>query len=318
MRKVLIAVGLMLGIGHAAAADYPTRPIRLIVPLPAGSSTDVIARVLADTVSPKLGQQIIIDNKPGADGAIAASEVKRSAADGYVIMLASNSAMSGVPATRKAPPYDVTTDFTAITDIGRYNFFFYVNKDIPAKTLAEFVAYAKANPGKLAYGAGNITGRLAFASLATTSGLDLTHVPYRGEPPAMTDLITSRINAMVATSGTGIPQVKDGKIVALATILEKRSAIAPEVPTIAEAGFSEFKIEPWAGLFGPPGMPAEIVAKLNKAFRDAMADPVVKQRMVEQDFALTPSTPEELAALVKRQLEVHRKIVAAAGIEMMP
>lgn len=313
-----MAIGLTLGIGHAAAADYPTRPIRLIVPLPAGSSTDVIARVLADTVSPKLGQQIIIDNKPGADGAIAASEIKRSAADGYVVMLASNSAMSGVPATRKAPPYDVTADFTPITDIGRYNFFFYVNKDIPAKTLAEFVAYAKANPGKLTYGAGNITGRLAFASLATSSGLDLTHVPYRGEPPAMTDLITGRINAMVATSGTGIPQVKDGKIVALATILEKRSAIAPAVPTIAEAGFSDFRIEPWAGLFGPPGMPAEIVAKLNKAFREAMADPVVKQRMVEQDFALTPSTPEELAALVKRQLEVHKKIVAAAGIEMMP
>lgn len=318
MRKVLIAIGLTLGIGHASAADYPTRPIRLIVPLPAGSSTDVIARVLADTVSPKLGQQIIIDNKPGADGAIAASEIKRSAADGYVVMLASNSAMSGVPATRKAPPYDVTADFTPITDIGRYNFFFYVNKDIPAKTLAEFVAYAKANPGKLTYGAGNITGRLAFASLATSSGLDLTHVPYRGEPPAMTDLITGRINAMVATSGTGIPQVKDGKIVALATILEKRSAIAPAVPTIAEAGFSDFRIEPWAGLFGPPNMPAEIVAKLNKAFREAMADPVVKQRMVEQDFALTPSTPEELAALVKRQLEVHKKIVAAAGIEMMP
>ncbi|WP_246660670.1 MULTISPECIES: Bug family tripartite tricarboxylate transporter substrate binding protein [unclassified Tardiphaga] len=318
MRKVLIAVGLMLGIGHAAAADYPTRPIRLIVPLPAGTSTDVIARVLADTVSPKLGQQIIIDNKPGADGAIAASEVKRSAADGYVIMLASNTAMSGVPATRKAPPYDSSTDFTPITDIGRYNFFFFVNKDIPARTLAEFIAYARANPGKLAYGAGNISGRLAFASLATTSGLDLTHVPYRGEPPAMTDLITGRINAMVATSGTGMPQVKDGKIVALATILEKRSAIAPDVPTIAEAGFSDFKIEPWAGLFGPPGMPADIVAKLNKAFHEAMADPVVKQRMVEQDFALTPSTPEELAALMKRQLEVHRKIVAAAGIEMMP
>ena len=272
MRKVLIAAGLMLGIGHAAAADYPTRPIRLIVPLPAGSSTDVIARVLADTV----------------------------------------------PATRKAPPYDVTTDFTPITDIGRYNFFFYVHKDIPAKTLAEFVAYAKANPGKLAYGAGNITGRLAFASLATTSGLDLTHVPYRGEPPAMTDLITGRINAMVATSGTGMPQVKDGKIVALATILEKRSAIAPAVPTIAEAGFSDFRIEPWAGLFGPPGMPADVVARLNQAFREAMADPVVKQRMVEQDFALTPSTPEELGALVKRQLDVHRRIVAAAGIEMMP
>ncbi|RYX92230.1 MAG: tripartite tricarboxylate transporter substrate binding protein [Bradyrhizobiaceae bacterium] len=282
------------------------------------TSGDVIARVFADAVSQKLGQQIIIDNKPGADGAIASSDIKRSAADGYSIMLASNSAMSGVPATRKTPPYDVTTDFTPITDIGRYNFFFYVHKDIPAKTLTEFVTYAKANPGKLIYGAGNITGRLSFASVAMTSGLDLTHVPYRGEPPAMTDLITGRIQAMVATSGTGIPQVRDGKIRALATVLDKRSAIAPEIPTMAEAGYPDFKIEPWAGLFGPPNMPVETVAILNKAFRDAMNDPMVKQRMIEQDFALTPSTPEELGALVKRQLDIHRKIVAAAGIEIIP
>lgn len=155
------------------------------------------------------------------------------------------------------------------------------------------------------------------ASIVAASGLDMTHIPYRGEPPAITDLITGRIQAMVATSGTGIPQVKDGKIVALATILEKRSAIAPDVPTMAEAGFADFKIEPWAGLFGPPNMPKQVVAVLNGAFKEAMADPAVRQRMAEQDFALTPSTPEELGALVKRQLDIHRKIVADAGIEMM-
>jgi tripartite-type tricarboxylate transporter receptor subunit TctC len=308
---------MALGIGHAAAADFPTRPIRLIVHFPAGSSTDVIARTLGETISKKLGQQIIIDNKPGADGAIAATELKRSAADGYTIMLATNSAMSGVPATRKTPPYDVTTDFTPITEIGRYNFFLYVSKDVPAKTLKELIAYAKANPGKLAYGSGNITGRLAFASVVAANNLDVTPVPYKGEPPAITDLITGRIQAMVATSGTGLPQVKDGKILALATILEKRSAAAPDVPTIAEAGFADFRIEPWAGLFGPPNMPREIVTVLNTAFKDAMSDPAVKQRMLEQDFALTPSTPEDLGALVKRQLDIHRKMVTAAGIEII-
>ena len=308
---------MALGIGHAAAADFPTRPIRLIVHFPAGSSTDVIARTLGETISKKLGQQIIIDNKPGADGAIAATELKRSAADGYTIMLATNSAMSGVPATRKTPPYDVTTDFTPITEIGRYNFFLYVSKDVPAKTLKELIAYAKANPGKLAYGSGNITGRLAFASVVAANNLDVTPVPYKGEPPAITDLITGRIQAMVATSGTGLPQVKDGKILALATILEKRSAAAPDVPTIAEAGFADFRIEPWAGLFGPPNIPREIVTVLNTAFKDAMSDPAVKQRMLEQDFALTPSTPEDLGALVKRQLDIHRKMVTAAGIEII-
>lgn len=317
MRKILIAFSMVLGIGQATAADFPTRPIRLIVHFPAGSSTDVIARTLGEAISKKLGQQFIIDNKPGADGAIAATELKRSAADGYTILLATNSAMSGVPATRKTPPYDVTTDFTPITDIGRYNFFLYVSKDVPVKSLKELIAYAKANPGKLAYGSGNITGRLAFASIVAANSLDVTPVPYKGEPPAITDLITNRIQAMVATSGTGLPQVKDGKILALATILDKRSPAAPDVPTIAEAGFPDFKIEPWAALFGPPNMPREIVTVLNTAFKEAMSDPAVKQRMAEQDFSLSPSAPEELGALVKRQLDIHRKMVTAAGIEII-
>lgn len=308
---------MALGLGQAMAADFPTRPIRLIVHFPAGSSTDVIARTLGENVAKQLGQQIVIDNKPGADGSIAAAELKRSAPDGYTIMLATNSAMSGVPATRKTPPYDVTTDFTPITEIGRYNFFLYVNKDVPAKTLTELLAYAKANPGKLAYGSGNITGRLAFASIVAANNLDVTPVPYKGEPPAITDLITGRIQVMVATSGTGLPHVKDGKVRALATILDKRSAAAPDVPTIAEAGFTGFTIEPWAGLFGPPNMPKDIVTALNTAFGKAMSDPAVKQRMAEQDFALTPTTPEALGALVKRQLDIHRKLVSAAGLEII-
>lgn len=317
MRKILIAISMILGIGQATAADFPTRPIRLMVHFPAGSSTDMIARMLGETISKKLGQQVIIDNKPGADGAIAATELKRSAADGYTILIATNSAMSGVPTTRRTPPYDVTADFTPITEIGRYNFFLYVSKDIQAKTLLELIAYAKANPGKVAAGSGNITGRLALASIVTANNLDVTPVPYKGEPTAITDLITGRIQAVVATSGIGLPHVRDGKILALATILEKRSAAAPEVPTIAEAGFPEFRIEPWAGLFGPPNMPREIVTVLNTAFREAMSDPAVKERMAELDFALTPSTPDDLGALVKRQLDIHRKMVAAAGIEIV-
>lgn len=316
MRKILIAICMAFGLGQASAADYPNHPIRLMVHFPAGSSTDTIARTLGERMSKTLGQQIIIDNKPGADGSIAATELKRSAPDGYTVLLATNSSMSGVPTTRRNPPYDVTTDFTPITEIGRYNFFLYTSKDVPAKTLQELIAYAKANPGKVAAGSGNITGRLALASIVTANNLDVTPVPYKGEPTAITDLITGRIQAVVATSGIGLPQVKDGKIRALATVLNKRSAAAPDVPTMAEAGFPDFRIEPWAALFGPPNMPGDIVAKLNAAFKEAANDPAVKQRMLEQDFALTPSTPEELGALVKRQLDVHRKLVAAAGIEM--
>ncbi len=318
MRNILIAACLLLGATPSVAADYPTRPIRLIVPLPAGSSTDAIARVFADSVSAKLGQQFIIDNKTGADGAIAASELKRSAADGYTIMLASNSAMSGVPALRKTPPYDVTADFTPIVNIGRYNFFLYVNSDVPARTVSELIAYAKANPGKLAYGSGNTTGRLSVAQLATANGLDMTHVPYRGEPPAITDLVTGRIQVLLATSGIGMGHVQDGKLRALATNLAQRSASYPDIPTMAEAGFPDLKITGWAAIFGPRGMSADVIATLNTAFREAMNDPAVKKRMLEQDITLTPSTPEELGDMVKLQLDIHRKIVSAAGIEQMP
>lgn len=307
---------LALWTGASVAAGYPERPVRLLVPLPAGSSTDVIARTLAERVSARLGQQIVVENKAGADGALAATELKRAEPDGYTIMLSSNSAMSGVPATRTAPPYDVLTDFTPITDIGRYSFLLFVNKDVLVQTLGEFIAHVKANPGRLNYGAGNITGRLSVASIAVASGLDMTFVPYRGEPPAMTDLITGRIQAMVATPGTGAPQVRDGKLRALATILQRRSPALPDVPTLAEAGFPDFIIEPWAGLFGPARMPPEIVRSLNTAFADAMADPDVRRRMDDQDFTLTPSTPEALGALVERQLAAHRRIVAAAGIEL--
>lgn len=316
MRLVLTALLVGLGMNVASAADFPTRPVRIVVPFPAGSSTDVIARILAEKASTRLGQQVIVENRPGADGAVGGSEIKRASPDGYTLLLASNSAMSGVPATRTSPPYEVTADFTPITDIGRYNFFFFVNKDVPASSLAELVAHAKANPGKLNYGAGNITGRLSFATVVVRHGLELTYVPYRGEPPAMTDLITGRIQAMVTTPGTGAPHVRGGKIRALSNVLHKRSQVLPDVPTIAEAGLLDFNIEPWAGLFGPARMPTDVVATLNRAFVEAMGDPTVVQRMAELDFVLTPSTSSELAALVKRQLEAHRGIVAAAGIEI--
>jgi len=315
MRRLLIALCSIAAAMQVAAAGFPDKPIRLVVHFPAGSSTDAIGRILAEQVSAKLKQPIVVDNKPGADGAIAAAEVKRSPADGYTIMLATNSPMSGVPAMKKSAPYDVTKDFTPITDVGRYNFFVYVNSQVPAKTLPELVSYAKANPGKLSYGAGNVTGQLSFASIALTSKIDATHVPYKGEPPAMTDLIGGRIQVMVATAGTGVPHVQSGKLRALATILNKRSPVLPDVPTIREAGFPNFLIEPWAGLFGPANMPKDVVNVLNRAFSDAMKDPAVLKKMAGQDFALSPSTPEALGALVKRQLEVHRDIAREAGIE---
>lgn len=316
MRTLLSALALAAALATpAGAADFPTKPIRLVVHFPAGSSTDAIGRILAEHVAAKLRQPIVIDNKPGADGAIAATEVKRSPADGYTLLLATNSPMSGVPAMRTQVPYDVLKDFTPITDVGRYTFFVYANAQLPVKTLGEFVALAKSKPGKLTYGAGNVTGQLSFASIALISGIDVTHVPYKGEPPAIIDLIGGRLDAMVATAGTGLPQVQTGKLRALATITPTRSPAMPEVPTVREAGFAQFSIEPWAGLFGPAGVPPAVVATLNKAFTDAMKDPGVLKRMAGQHFVFSPSTPESLRDLVGKQLEEHRNIVRQAGIK---
>lgn len=304
-----------LACAPAAMAAYPEKPITLIVHFPPGSSTDVIARTLAMEAGKELGQSIIIENKPGADGAIAAQEVKRSQPDGYTLLIATNSPMSGVPVMRKQPPYDPVKDFSPITDIGRYSFFLYTRADVPGNTLKEFIEYVRQNPGKLGYGSGNVTGLLSFAYVAETSKLDILNVPYKGEPPVINDMLGGHLHAAVATAGTGMPQVKAGKFKALATVLPERSPNAPDVPTMAEAGLNGFPIAPWLGLFGPAGMPADVVDRLNAAFKTAMDKPAVKQTMQAQDFMLTPSTPAALGQLVKDQLESHRKLLRATGLE---
>lgn len=316
MRRIIAATLLgLLAATSAAAADYPAKPIRLLVHFPAGSSTDVIARVLADKVAATLGQPIVVDNKPGADGAIAAQELKRAPADGYTLLLATNSAMSGVPVLRRSAPYDPVKDFTPITDIGRYTFMVYVHSGVPVHSLKEFVDYAKARPKKLSYASGNVTGQLAFAYLALHAKLDMVNVPYKGEPPGISDLVGQRVEAMIATAGTGVPHVQGGRLRALATIIPKRSHVLPDVPTVQESGFPDFALAPWAGLFGPAGMPAAVVSRLNSAFADAMQQPDVQQKMALQEFALTPSTPEALGELVKRQLTVHRELAQSIGLQ---
>ncbi|WP_420223281.1 Bug family tripartite tricarboxylate transporter substrate binding protein [Pigmentiphaga litoralis] len=315
--KKLIAAGVtgLVCVSSAVAADYPTRPVRLLVHFPAGSSTDVIARVLAEKVGAKLGQPIVVENKPGADGAIAAQEVQRAPADGYTLLLATNSPMSGVPVLRKSVPYDPVTDFTPISDVGRYTFMVYVNAGVPVRTLPELVDYARARPGKLSYASGNVTGQLAFAYVALNAKLDMVNVPYKGEPPGIADLVGKRVDVMVATAGTGVPQVQSGRLKALATIIPKRSFVLPEVPTVQESGFPDFSLAPWAGLFGPAKMPVDVVARLNREFADAMKQPDVLQKMAQQEFALTPSTPQALGALVARQLAVHRELANAIGLQ---
>ena len=313
--KRILALAAALAFASPSYAQFPNKPIRIVVPFGAGSATDLISRVLGNSVSAAIGQPVVVDNKAGADGAIAASEVAKAAPDGYTLLMATNSPLSVVPAMKKVPPYDPVADFTPITDVGRYTFFVVTYPGLPVKTLPELVEYAKANPGKVNYATGNTTGIVSSALLASLAKIDMVHVPYKTEPLVMADLVGGRVHMMFASSTTSMPLIRDGKLRALVTTLPRRSHLLPDVPTIAEAGYPSFSIISWAGLFGPAKMPADVVARLNKEFVAAMGRPDVQEAMQKQAFVLTPSTPEKLAAYVKEQLEGYRNILKAVGIQ---
>ncbi len=315
MLRSLLAAAVLAALSFNVAAQYPNKPIRIVVPFGAGSATDLISRVLGNSVSAAIGQSVVVENKAGADGAIAASEVAKAAPDGYTLLMATNSPLSVVPAMKKSPPYDPVADFTPITDVGRYTFFIVVNPSVPAKTLPELIQYAKANPGKINYATGNTTGIVSSALLASLAKIEMVHVPYKTEPQVMPDLVSGRVQMMFASSTTAMPLIRDGKLRALVTTLPRRTHLLPDLPTIAEAGYPTFSIISWAGLYGPAKMPAEVTARLNKEFVAAMGRPDVQEAMQKQAFVLTPSTPEKLAAWTKEQLEGYRNILKAVGIQ---
>ena len=302
-------------LASGSSAQYPNKPIQLVLPFGPGSSTDVITRILAQSVSASIGQPVIISNKPGADGAIAGAEVAKAIADGYTLLIATGSPIAAVPALRKDPPYDSLHDFTAITDIGRYTVFLFVNSDVPAKTFQEFIAYARANPGKLAYGTGSASSIVAFAQMNSLAGIDMLHVPYKSAPPAVTDLIAGRVQAMWEPPTAALGALQQGKVRALATSLKSRSTLLPDVPTIYEAGMPEFAMSNWMGLVGPAKLPRAIVDRLNAEFTAAMKRPEVIAAMDKQAFVLNPSTPEQFAEFCKEQIGFYGSLLRAAGVQ---
>jgi tripartite-type tricarboxylate transporter receptor subunit TctC len=318
-RRALVAAaaaaGALVPLRFARAQAFPNKPIKIVVPFPAGSATDAIARVIGASVSSAIGQPVLVENKAGADGAIAGTEVVRAAPDGYTLLMATNSPMAAAPAMKKNPPYDPVTDFTPISDIGRYTFFIVVHPSVPAKTVAELVAFAKAKPGELNYATGNTTGIVSMALFNALGGVKMTHVPYKGEPQALTDLVSGRVQVMVVSSGTSLPHIREGRLRAIAVTLDKRSPALPDVPTIVEAGMPQFRLTSWAAVFGPAKMPRDVVERLNREFVAAIGRPDVQQAMEKQAFMLQGSTPEQLGALVKEQFESYKSTMKIAGIE---
>ena len=318
MLKVIAAVlgaALLMSSVEAQAQNYPSRPIKFVVPFGPGSATDVLGRIAAHELTLALGQPIVIVNRAGADGSIGATEVQRSAPDGYTFLFGSNSPLVVVPHMRKEPPYNPLVDFTPITFVGNNTFFIVVHPTVPAKSLAELVVYAKANPKKLNYASGNTFSIVATALFAANNGLDMVHIPYKSEPDAIIDLLSGTAHLMAATVTTLLPHVKDGKLRALVTTLPERSPLLPDVPSIVEAGQPKFAIGPWGAMVGPAGLPAEIVARMNKEMVAVLAKSEVKEAMLKHGFVAKSSTPGELGAYLRDQLAVWKTALKDAGIE---
>jgi len=317
MKGLLVAAlaALLLPLAAAQAQPYPSKPIRFVIPFGPGSASDALARIAGQELSQSIGQQVIVIHKPGADGALAAVEVQRAAPDGYTFLFGTNSPLAVVPNLRKEPPYNPLTDFTPVTFLGDNTFFLVVHPSVPAKTVAEFVAYAKANPKKVNYAAGNTYALVATGMFAANNGIDLQAIPYKSEPDAIVDLLSGQVQLMNGTSTTTLAHVKDGKLRALATSFHERSPLMPELPSIVEAGQPKFPVGPWFALVGPAGLPPDIVTRMNKEMVAVLAKPNVVEAMNRHGFIPRSSTPEELAAYMKDQLAVWKVALKAAGME---
>ena len=314
--KLLIACIAWLAVLMSAYAQtqYPNRPIRYIVPFPPGGSADGIARIMSQQMTQLMGQQWLVDNRPGADGALAAGIVMKATPDGYTVFFGSNSPMSAAPALRKVPPYDPVKDFTALGLIGHFTFIVFSSPTIPARTLGELIDYARANPGKLSYGTGNTSGIVSTAQLKALAKIDITQIPYKGDAPVTADLIGGRIQFAIMAPVPALAQARDGRLRMLAVLLPKRSALAPDVPTIAEAGMPGVSITPWTGLFGPAGMNKEIVAGLSRDLNAVLSRVEIREQIQRQGVEVQTSTPQELATHTREQYQAWTRVIAEAQI----
>jgi tripartite-type tricarboxylate transporter receptor subunit TctC len=317
--RTLAALSAVLGIaliGPAASAQgYPNKPITFVVPFGPGSGSDLIGRIIGQRLGIALGQSVIVENKPGANGAIAAVQVARSAPDGYTIFLASNTPMSAAPSLNKTIAYDPIKDFAPLCRIGSFTQLLLVHPDIPAKSIEALIAYARANPGKLSFASANASSVVAGETLKRTAGLDLLHVPYRSSPPAVQDVLGGRVSMLFTDMATGLPHHRSGALRGLATTRLQRSTLVPELPTLDEAGVKGFDMDSWAAFFLPANTPQDIVTRLNTELRKIIDDPEVKAQIAATGFEAFSSSTEELDAFVKAQLVRWTRMIKDAGIQ---
>ena len=317
MKRLLSALCLLLAATTtlpAWAQVWPSKPIRIVLQFPPGGSTDSVARILAQSLQASLGQPVLVENRPGADGAIAGDHVARSEPDGHTFFLASNTPMMQVPLLKKNPPYDPVKSFTPVSLVGRYIYVLVTSPTLPAKDVNELLAYARANPGKLGYGSYSGVTQLMHTNLKMVKA-DTNLVPYKGEAPTVTDILGNHVQFTFATPASTLGHIKDGKLRAMAVLLPARWSLLPNVPTGAEAGLPPFTAGTWAALFGPAKLPADIAQKMNRALNDALGKPDVREKIAALGFELAGSTPDEMGKFLQEQLVAWAKAFKDAGMQ---
>lgn len=295
--------------------DWPKGPIRFIVPFPAGSGTDLNARMIGERLGQSLGQTVVVDNRPGADGAIAAEAAARARPDGYTVFVTSNSTHASNPALRRKLPYDPVKDFAPVTLIGTAPLMVLVHPSLPISSIRELIAYAKAHPGQLNFSSGSASSRVSGEMFKSMAGVDMTNVTYKGNPQALTDLVAGQVQVMFCDAGTAMPQVQSRKVRALAVTGLRRYGAAPELPTVAESGVPGFEMIAWTAVFTPAGTPEPIVRLLNQRIVEILRSPEYRQR-AGNATDLMPGTPAELASFVASEIEKWKRVVAQARIDV--
>jgi tripartite-type tricarboxylate transporter receptor subunit TctC len=315
MRLISFALALLLAAPslHAIAEAYPSKPIKLVIAFAAGSATDSAGRILAQELSQRLGQNVIVENRAGANGQIAAVFVARSPADGYTLFMTTNSTHGANPHLYKKLAYDPIKDFEPIARVGTLPFMLVVNAELPANNTAEFIAYAKAHPGGLSYGTASTASLVGAETINHLAGLDLVRVGYSSSPQAILDLVAGRLQVMVADFTTAMPHVKAGKLRVLAVTTAKHTTLLPEVPSIAET-LTGFDLTSWNGIFAPAGTPKEIVVRLERETLEILSRSEIRRRFAAIGFEIDPMNTSEFSRYVREQIAYWGKLVRDAGI----
>ena len=314
-RHAFAAFACMLAAAPAFAQGYPARPIRMLVPFSAGGTVDIVARVVGAKLAVDLGQPFIVENKGGAGGTIAAAMLAKSAGDGYTLMMM-HQGLAFNASLYSDLPYDTLRDLAPIALVGATPNALVVTHLLPVKTLQEFLAYARSNPGRIAYGSGGIgsAGHLSVELLQSLTGTKLTHVPYKGSGPAITDLISGQIQAMLLTMPAVMPYVKGGKVRAIATSGARRSPALPDLPTIAEAGVPGYEYTPWYGMFGPGTLPKPLIARLNSAVNTSLAEAGIREKLAQQGLEVQSMTSDQFSGIVRADVARWGKIIDELGV----